>query len=781
MQNVLTATLATLLLASTGSWAETASPRRTMPHQEECTTPLPAGFWADSAAKPFQRGEAWAWNERICLGHVADMRYAPSGGGSGEACQLSKIEKKGEIVPVYRELRPEFLELILSHEPWASAARHPQAVFRCVLVRGDIDLDDHEIAPTFAFHQGMIDGEVSLVGTKLKRTLSLRGSTVTGRINAHRLEIGGGLLLGDGGTFESIHLIGARIAGDTELHGSTITGMLNAEGVEVGGSLFLNNGSTFAGIVLNGARIAGNVALSGSTVTGKLAAVRLEVGGGLYLHDGGRFADIVLLGARVAGDTVVDRSVVAGKLDADGLDVGGSLFLRDGGTFTDIDLLGAKIAGNAELNGATVAGTLNGDRLQVGGTLMLRDGATFVDIDLLGAKIAGDVEFSGSTVTGKLNADGLDVGGSLFLRDGGTFTDIDLLGAKIAGNAELNGATVAGTLNGDGLQVGGTLMLRDGATFVDIDLPGARIASNLELRGSTVTRILNADGLEVGGTLFMHDGGTFARIRLLSAEIGGDVHISGSTFAGEFDLTGAAIDGELHVSSGLLKRSPAWQRGASLILRNAKADVLQAQAGSWNMSGGDGLLPTDLTGFTYNRLGGLDTPGGTGMGDESADWLVGWIEAQRDHGGNYDPQPYTQLAQVLEAAGATDKAKAIRYARFEHKRDHDTSINGFRRFWLVLEKYLVGYGVYPIQALFWFIGLVVVGGVLAQCSRKTTVHRWMGLWYSFNNALPLIEMNERFKNVDHGRRWLDNCFQIQKVFGFVLATVLVGALTQLSG
>ena len=172
MQNVLSATLATLLLASTGSWAETASPRRTMPHQEECTTPLPAGFWADSAAKPFQRGEAWAWNERICLGHVADMRYAPGGGGSGEACQLAKIEKKGEIVPVYRELRPEFLELILSHEPWASAARHPQAVFRCVLVRGDIDLDDHEIAPTFAFHQGMIDGEVSLVGTKLKPKIS---------------------------------------------------------------------------------------------------------------------------------------------------------------------------------------------------------------------------------------------------------------------------------------------------------------------------------------------------------------------------------------------------------------------------------------------------------------------------------------------------------------------------------------------------------------------------------------------------------------------------------
>ena len=325
------------------------------------------------------------------------------------------------------------------------------------------------------------------------------------------------------------------------------------------------------------------------------------------------------------------------------------------------------------------------------------------------------------------------------------------------------------------------MLLRERGRFADIDLLGARIADNAEFDGSTVAGKLNAPGLEVEGGLYLRDGSTFAEIGLLGANIRGDVQLSGGVFGGEFDLTGAVIGGELHLYSGWLERSPKWQNGASLILRNAKADVLQARGDSWNISGGDKLLPTDLTGFTYDRLGGLDTSGGANMGDESADWLVGWIEAQRDFGDNFDPQPYTQLAQVLEASGATDKAKMIRYAKFEHKYDHDSSMSALRRILFVLERCFVGYGVYPFRALYWFIGFVVLGGVLAQWSKEASVQRWTGLWYSLENALPLIGTNERFKNVEHGRPGLNHFFHFQRAFGFVLATVLVGALTLLSG
>ena len=211
------------------------------------------------------------------------------------------------------------------------------------------------------------------------------------------------------------------------------------------------------------------------------------------------------------------------------------------------------------------------------------------------------------------------------------------------------------------------------------------------------------------------------------------------------------------------------------------ADALQAQGESWQVSGRSGLLPTELTGFVFNTLGGMGKMGAASMGDESAEWLIGWIEAQRDHGDNYDPQPYTQLAAVLEAAGANEKAKAIRYAKFEHKRDHDTSMDVFRRFLFALERCFVGYGVFPFRALYWFGGLVALGWLFVQFSKDSSVRRGMGLWYSLENALPLIQTTDRFKDVKHGRPLLNHFFHVQKVIGFVLATVLLGALTLLSG
>ena len=736
MRNIPAAMLFAIPLVSAASWTSAEDvPKRTMPHQEECAVPLPADFWDNSAARRFESAESWAWNKRICLGQVADMRHAPGGNGQGKECRPTEIEKKGEAVPVHRQLRPEFLELILSHEPWASAPRRPQVIARCALVRGDIDLDDHRVSPTFGFHQGRIEGEIGLRGADLQRSLSLQGTTVTGSFNADRLNVGGGLFLRDGAAFADINLTGARIADNAELGGSTVSGTLNAERLAVGGALLLGGG-TFAGIRLLGAEISGDADLTGATVTGTLVANRMTVGGGLYLSDASTSQGMSLPGASIGRDMMLNGATVKGLLTADGLKVGGSLFLRDADMLAGLRLSGATIEGDADLIGATVTGKLNADSLEAGRRLLLRSGSFLAEVRLVDAIIAGDVDMAGVTVTKELEADGLHAGGNLVLRKG-TFADIDLPGARIAGDAELSGTTLTGKLAGDGLEIGGGLFLRNGGSFAEVSLPGARIGSIVQL---------------VGGT-----------------------------FNGEINLTGATIGVELHLGSAWSGRSPTWQEGASLVLRNAKADVLQARAENWNMSGADGLVPTDLTGFTFNRLGGLDTSGGASMGDRPADWLVGWIEAQRDHGEIHDPQPYTHLAQVLEAAGAKDKADAIRYARFEHQRDHDQSMNAMRYVGLEFYRLFLGYGLHPFRMLCWFAGLVLLGWLLVRFSKDASVRGANGLWYSLEIALPLIETSERFRNVDHRQPRLAHWFHFQKAVGFVFATILVGALALLSG
>ena len=547
--NVFATTLTALLLACSVSWAQVGDePNRTMPHQETCAVPLPTDFWDDSVAEAIRDAEAWAWNERICLGHWADMRNAAGKGGDGEACEPAKIEGTGKAVPPHRELRPEFLELILGHERWVSAQRHPEVGILCSLVRGDVYFDGHEIAPSVWFQSGKIEGGISLVEAKFKRSLSLQGSTVTGELDGDGLVVGGRLTLGGGGMFAEIGLRDAKVVDSVSFSGSTVTGKLSAIGIEVGGRWSLSGGGTFAGIDLRDAKVADSVSFSGSTVTGELSADRLEVGG--------------------------------------------HLSLSGGGTFGDVDLRGVKVADNMSFNGSTVTGELSANRLEVGGDLYLDGGGTFADVNLRDAKVAGSMSFNGSTVTGELSANRLEVGGNLSLSEDGSFADILLPDANVAGRVDIIGSTITGRLNAGGLEVGRHLFLREGSKFVDIWLPSVRI--------------------------------------------GGDVQLAGSTFSGEINLTSATIGEDLHLSSERHKRAPIWQSDASLILRNARADALQARRDSWNISGKDALLPTDLTGFAYNQFGGIGA-GVTNMGDESADWLIDWIEAQRDHGKHYDP------------------------------------------------------------------------------------------------------------------------------------------------
>lgn len=56
-------------------------------------------------------------------------------------------------------------------------------------------------------------------------------------------------------------------------------------------------------------------------------------------------------------------------------------------------------------------------------------------------------------------------------------------------------------------------------------------------------------------------------------------------------------------------------------------------------------------------------------------------------------------------------------------------------------------------------------------------HFGQRFWYSLENALPLVPLKGSFRDVTHGSRNIDGLFHAQRVLGFVIATVLVGALT----
>ena len=136
-----------------GIWSNESGktlPKRVLPHHNECPIKLPADFWDAEGAEKFRASEEWAW-EQTCLGRWADMRNAPGGEGRRETCKPLDIEESGQMVPDHRKIRSEFLELILSKEPWASATRRPSIFMRCALVDGSINLYQQRISPGFHF------------------------------------------------------------------------------------------------------------------------------------------------------------------------------------------------------------------------------------------------------------------------------------------------------------------------------------------------------------------------------------------------------------------------------------------------------------------------------------------------------------------------------------------------------------------------------------------------------------------------------------------------------
>jgi hypothetical protein len=403
------------------------------------------------------------------------------------------------------------------------------------------------------------------------------------------------------------------------------------------------------------------------------------------------------------------------------------------------------------------------------------------EVRVLCAVIEGELVLDSQHVRSSLKLHSSRLGGGLLLRD-----------ARFARALELNGSVIEGPVEADRLHVEGALFLNDGAVFSrGVRLVGARIDKNLDLERSTFDGGLHAELLSVGGSVLMRFDAVFGDVMLNGASIGGQLQLSGSEFRGKVDLSGATI-GELVLTmierrpkKDSLIRDPLWGPQASLTLRNLEVGALQSRTEAWQREGR--WIGAELAGSGYRHLTGSQSGDLPNLAEEPVSALASWIEGVRppQMRDRYDPQPYEQLARVLEAEGMDDKAREVRYAKSRHRDAITAASSSWPEVWLFrpASRWFIGNGVYPFRAVLWFLGLVLLGWVMAWFSRDRAclagpVDR---LWYSLENALPLMELAEKHKRVVHGRAWLEAFFHFQKVAGFVLATLLVGALTVLAG
>ncbi len=560
--------------------------------------------------------------------------------------------------------------------------------------------------------------------------------------------------------------------------GSVFTKKLSMEALSVSGHLFMRDGAEFKDIGLLGAKVGDQLDMTGAKVTGTLIMDALSVEAGLFMRDGAEFKDVDLLGAKVGGQLDMTGAKVAGTINMDGLSVDGSLFMRGGAEFKDVVLRSAKVGGQLDMTEAKITGTLDMDGLSVHASLAMRNGAEFKDIDLRSAKVGGQLDMSGVKVAGTLNMDGLSVDASLFMRDGAEFKDIVLRGTKVGGQFDMSGAKVTGMLNLDAFSVDADLFMSDSAEFKDVVFRGVKVGGQLDMSGAKTSGTLNMERLVLGTDLFMREKAEFNEVNIILAEIGGGINFSQAKLS-HVNMSGTKVHGEVHLGTGR-DQKPEWQAGSCLILRNTEIGALHdADEDSWPET-------MELDGFTYEHLGGLfDSE--RGIGERESKWFIQWLAKDK----TFSPQPYQQLAKVLNTMGYSSKANDILFAGKDRERTEARASKRGKYIGLCLLKWTIGYG-YGYRyffSLLWVLGLTVIGTcVLASLPDSSfpnpeDAQQTLGMLkalgpkiaFSVDKLLPIIHLDDRFKLTFGG--WQVYYFYFHELMGYLLGSFVVAGLS----
>ena len=558
-----------------------------------------------------------------------------------------------------------------------------------------------------------------------------------------------------------VHIVGARFTDPVDLRNADFSH-----------DLWLNGGVLEKGANLESVRSSRRIAFDDSKIVGAFDASRMRTEQDFSMHQAVLVGNLSLVRAYVGNELDLSGTTVSGVVDMNTIDVGRTLYMGNKAHFNAINLVVAHI-GQLDLGGSTVTGYLNMDGIRVDQYLFMRNKAQFAAIGLLAARIGSGLQLSSSTVAGLLNMNGIQVDLDLEMRDKAAFKNVNLIAAHIGGSLYLNsstidgelnlnrtsigsqanlvGATVTGLLNLNSVRIGQNLHMEEKSHFAEINLVGGHISGQINLGGSTVSGKLDGNYLNVDQTAFIGGGSTFdAEITLASAKFGQDLYLSGGNFNKNVNLTNTQIAGVLGLQTA------RWLHGATLDLNHSSAGVIDL-SDSWP----DNIF---LNGFTYRNL--------SNMTKYNGEHAATWFGKQ-----TYAPQPYEQLATVLQANGLIDEATDIRFAGRD--REYHTA-TGLRRAWLFLLKYSIGFG-YDLQYAFvWAACFVLLGWAVLYATGQRTKHgATLGLVYSFDMLLPLVQLDKSHDEVALDP-WPRRYFYVHKIVGVLLATFIAAGISGLT-
>lgn len=648
---------------------------------------------------------------------------------------------KAESWPAERSLKSDRITWLCTDKEALGLVMHKGIQIIGVRIDGELDLQFTKIAFPLVIMKCAILSGIDLRHAEI-RMISLYG-TYVGQIKADSLKVDGDVLLFKGfKAVSGVRLVGATIGGQLGCDNGEFVNpngyALEASSLKVESGVFLRDGF----------KAEGEVCLTNATIG------ELDCNNGEFINPNGTALNAD--GLKVAGNVLLRNGFKAkGKVDLRGATIGGQLtciggqFINPNGKSINADSLkieesillshGFKAKGEVCLVGATIGGQLSCNN----GQFINPDGDAIIADEL---KVAGNVFFSvGFKAKGKVRLHSTIIGGDLTC-DGGQFINPK-------GEA----------FDGDSLKVEGNFFLRKGfRADGEVYLVGATIGRQLACTGGQFInpngKAINADSLKVKGSVFLNDG--------FKAE-------------GKIDLVNAEI-------GGCFKWHKVDSPGkVTLDLRFATVGILNDEPNSWPNKGK--LL---LNGLTYSDF--FDNC------PKDAESRIEWIRRQYNKKSvSFHPQPYEQLAEVLQKNGHENDAKKVLVTKNKDKVKWGPKLTFSECLWYRIFGPMIGYGNRPLWAFYkglcgvWFVGSILfwilVGWILfliehrkypAIDSTNNKSPKFNSLVYSIDTFVPLV-------NLYQAKYWLPKgrCLRLYHwthiVFGWILTTLLVLGLTGL--
>lgn len=379
------------------------------------------------------------------------------------------------------------------------------------------------------------------------------------------------------------------------------------------------------------------------------------------------------------------------------------------------------------LEGGVITGQLDLNFARCRGRLALIN-CRFAEAPQMAQTELAQLSFEGSHLPG-LFAQGVKVAGSLFLRGVTATGTVEVNGAQIGGQLDCEGAKLVGgdkSLHARMATVMHDMLLRGLTATGTLDVNGAQIGGQLDFAGATLDgragKAVDAQTVKVTESIFLRGVTASGTVDVTGAQIGGQLNCEGATLNGGGEM--ALFGQSLRVEREFMFRMVEAVTGR-VDLTSAKVRDLVDDAESWRK-----CSDIALDGFTYDRIGGNTSP-------KTFATRKPWLKKGSRFEGEFSPQPYTQFARVMRAAGHVAEARKALVERdrilfaeaekadraaFEMALQADQATRADsekiwqrmqgRRLWAGLSYGVVGYGHMPERALIWVLGFWLLGTLL---------------------------------------------------------------------